>query len=135
MTSVDTVPPPLTRLESQPDDLMGSADVDGASALLQGHTGVALGDGAMTSKPNGSESSPGALDEAKPNHSVNGEAETPASNGPPDFPTGTEKPGVLPPLQPEVKKNNKGVPWYDPYPIHAALFLFPRQTHNPASIC
>ena len=81
------MPPPLTRLESQPDDLMGSSDVADVSDLLPGHIN-------------------GAQDEAK----------IPTSNGPISFQgvtTGTEKSAMLPPLQPESRKNNKGVPWYD----------------------
>ena len=167
MTSVDAIPPPLTRLESQPDDLMGSADVDGASALLEGHMpGKVPGFSAATENPasngtennpqvnqqektldtteapasngtekhplvnqqaevletNGSGSHPGPTDEVK-TPAVNGGAEHPASNegqSQPNFPTGTEKPTVIPPIQPGGKKNNKGVPWYDPCPVHCS---------------
>lgn len=158
------MPPPLTRLESQPEDLMGSADVDGASALLEGHMpGKVPGLSAASENPasngtenhpivnqqaeiletNGSKSNPGPTEEAKTPAStteeaktpaLNGGAEHPASNGglsQPDFPTGTEKPSVIPPIQPGGKKNNKGVPWYDPYPIYCSTTSQPPISYSP----
>ena len=103
MTSVDITPLPLTRVEDQYEDLMGSADVDDAAALLEGHTN-AIGDAPKISAINGAGSQGGVDDGAK--------APSEASNQP-NFPTGTEKPEVIPPLQPGPKKNNKAVPWYE----------------------
>ena len=112
MNSVDFVPLPLARIESNQDDLIGSADVDDAAALLEGHTN-AIGDGAKISAINGAGSHKGVDDGAK-GPTANGTGEKPASSeelSQPNFPTGTEKPSVIPPLQPEGKKNNKAVPW------------------------
>ena len=87
MASIDTIPPPLVRLESQPDNLMGSSDVAEVSNFLPAHMN-------------------GQQDEAK----------IPASNGLEShqvFTTGLEKNAVIPPLLPESRKDNKSVPWYD----------------------
>lgn len=114
MTSVDIKPLPLTRVESGYEDLIGSADVDGAAALLEGHTN-AIGDGPKISAVNGGGSTEGVDDGAKA-PATNGAVEKPApseESNQPNFPTGTEKPEVIPPLQPEGKKNNKAVPWYE----------------------
>ena len=114
MTSVAITPLPLTRVDSQYEDLMGSADVDDAAALLEGHTN-AIGDAPKNSAINGPGSTGGVDDGAKA-LAANGAAEeavpSEASNQP-NFPTGTEKPEVIPPLQPGPKKNNKAVPWYE----------------------
>ena len=94
MTSITTFPPPLNRLESQPDNLMGSSDPADVAELFP-------------SKMNGHQ------DEFK----------APVSNGPDSTQilTGTEKEGALPPLQIASKKNNKGVAWYESRPCN---FLF-----------
>ncbi|KAL8782419.1 MAG: hypothetical protein Q9195_009645, partial [Heterodermia aff. obscurata] len=113
MTSVDIKPLPLNRVESQYDDLIGSADVDDAAALLVGHTN-AIGDGPKISAINGA-GSQGGVDDGAKGPPANGTAEKAAPSeeaSQPNFPTGTEKPSVIPPLQPEGKKNNKAVPWY-----------------------
>ena len=61
---------------------------------------------------------------------VNGlqdEAKIPASNGLEShqvFTTGPEENAVIPPLLPESRKDNKGVPWYDSY-SHSS-FVQPR---------
>ena len=89
MASIGTTPPPLVRLESQPDNLMGSSDVAEVSNLFPGHLN-------------------GLQDEAK----------IPASNGLENhqvFTAGPEKNAVIPPFLPEGRKDNKGVPWYDSY--------------------
>ena len=126
MTSVDAKPPPPARLESQYEDLIGSADVDDAAALLVGHTN-AIGDGTKSSGTNGVGSHE-AVDDGAKAPAANGAGEEPAPSealGQPNFPTGTEKPGaIIPPLQPEGKKNNKAVPWYDSDPIKLGSLIF-----------
>lgn len=163
------MPPPLPQVESQPEDLIGSADVDGASALLDGHMpGKVPGLSAASENPasNGTENPPPVNQQAEKsektetpasngteNHPLvnqqaevletNGsgshpgptdEAKTPALNGgaeQPNFPTGTEKPSVIPPIQPGGKKNNKGVPWYDPCPVHCSSASQPPTSCSP----
>ena len=86
MASTNTIPPPLVRLESQPDNLMGSSDVAEVSNLLPANVN-------------------GIQDEVK----------IPATNGREShqaLATGTEKNAVIPP---ESRKDNKGVPWYESY--------------------
>ena len=124
MTSVDIKPLPLMHVESQYEDLMGSADVDDAAALLEGHTN-AIRDGTNDPATNGGGSHEGVDDGAK-GPAANGAVENSAPSeaaSQPNFPTGTEKPGVIPPLQPEGKKNNKAVPWYDPDPIKLSSLI------------
>lgn len=86
MTSTETLPPPLHRLEDQPQNLISSSDTDW---LLNG-----------------------AMDEEDvkvPSGPQNGVAQNGVeSNG-----AAAETPMVIPPLQPEsqIVKNNKAVPW------------------------
>lgn len=89
MAAATTFPPPLNRLESQPDNLMGSSDPADVADLFPG-------------KMNGNQ------DEVK----------APVSNGSDtkQILTGTEKEGALPPLEVGSKKNNKGVAWYHTSP-------------------
>ncbi|KAL8719434.1 MAG: hypothetical protein Q9225_003557 [Loekoesia sp. 1 TL-2023] len=90
MASVATFPPPLDRVESQPDNLMGSSDPADVANLFPGH-----------------------LNEQQD------EASLPAANGADSkrvITTGTERNGALPPVQTESKKNNKGVAWYHDTP-------------------
>ena len=85
MAAAATFAPSLNRLESQPDNLMGSSDPADVANLFPGHM-----------------------------NGLQEEAKTPVSNGSDSkqILTGTEKNGALPPLQTETKKNNKGVAWY-----------------------
>ena len=85
MAAAATFAPSLNRLESQPDNLMGSSDPADVANLFPGHI-------------NGTQE----------------EVETTVSNGSDSkqILTGTEKEGALPPLQTDSKKNNKGVAWY-----------------------
>ncbi len=94
MTSTATIPPPLHRLENQPDNLITSSD---ANWLLNGAM-----DQEDTKTQNGTEKSNGETAVAATEKS-NGETAVAA----------TETPTVIPPLQPESKviKNNKAVPW------------------------
>ena len=124
MTSVDIKPLPLMPAESQYEDLIGSADVDDAAALLEGHTN-AIRDETKVPATNGGGSHEGVDDGAK-GPAANGAVENAAPSeaaSQPNFPTGTEKPGVIPPLQPEGKKNNKAVPWYHPPPLSSSALL------------
>lgn len=86
MTSTENLPPPLHRLEDQPDNLISSSDTNW---LLNG-----------------------AMDEEDvkvPNGPQNGVAQ----NGVETNGADTETPMVIPPLQPEsqIVKDNKAVPW------------------------
>ena len=84
MSSTETIAPPLARLESQPEDLMGSAGIDEITNTSRVHD----------NEPNGA-MNPVLSD----------------STSQPTFITGTETSTPLPPLHSEVKKDNKAVPW------------------------
>ena len=87
MTAVTSFPPPLNRLESQPDNLMGTSDPADVADLFPG-------------KMNGQQ-----------NESVAPVSIAP--DGSKQILTGTEKEGALPPLEVASKKKNKGVAWYE----------------------
>ena len=85
MATVGNTSSPMVRLDSQPENLMGSTDLDDVSDRLPSQVDALHNEG-QKSVSNGSQS-----------HRA--------------FNTGTENNAGVPPPQSEVKPNNKGVPW------------------------